>query len=135
VQAGECTARASTVAGAHPLGHVVVVKGPSTFPHSHAPNPAACKAEVIMQKIKEKATTNPAQPPAQLLRDGLLAVPPSVLSQLPERQSVNKVIRRERRKNLPPNPKSLEELQDVPNEYQKTLQGDQFLLMDRNSEI
>ena len=134
VRAGECTACAVTVATAHPLCHIVVVKGPTTALHSHVPNQAACKAEVIMQKIKGKAMTNPAQPPAQLLRDELSAVPPSVLSQLPERQNVNKAIRRERRKNMPPNPKSLEELQGVPNEYQKTLHGNQFLLLDRISD-
>ena len=35
---------------------------------------------------------------------------------------------------MPPNPKSLEELQGVPNEYQKTLHGNQFLLLDRISD-
>lgn len=83
-----------------------------------------------MQNLKMEAAANPAEPPSRLVRDALSTVSLGVLSQLPERENLRKAIRRERRKNLPPNQQSLDELQDIPDQYRKTLQGERFLLMD-----
>lgn len=49
--------------------------------------------------------------------------------QAAERRSY-KEINRTRQAVLPPNPKSLQELEDIPDEFQRTLNGDQFLLWD-----
>lgn len=53
-----------------------------------------------------------------------------VLAQLPERENLKKSIRRERNKNAPSNPKSLADLDDLPETYQRTVTGDNFLLYD-----
>lgn len=53
-----------------------------------------------------------------------------VLARLPSRENMKKQIRRERRKHLPPNPKSLDELGDLPEQYGRTFSGDNFLLYD-----
>lgn len=52
------------------------------------------------------------------------------MAKLPSRENLKKSIRRTRRKNLPPNPKTLAELGDIPEAYRRTLTGDNFLLFD-----
>ncbi len=44
-----------------------------------------------------------------------------VLPQLPEHQNLKKAMRRVCQKNLPTNPKSVADLHDLPEEYQKIL--------------
>lgn len=46
------------------------------------------------------------------------------------RENIKKSLRRERRKELPPEPQSLAELGVIPEKYRKTLAGDNFLLYD-----
>ena len=81
--------------------------------HSHPLNQDEFQAQEFVQKPKEQVEANSAQPPSQLVRDELAAVPLRVLSQLPEMESLRKAIQRERGKNLPPNPKSKPDLDDV----------------------
>ena len=121
----ECTARAITN---EPL---IIIKGPTESKHTHPPNQEECEAEVITQRIKRKAKEHPEQPPAQLIRDEIAGVSSDgVLSQLPDRELLRKMVRRTRRLNLPPNPKSLAELEELPQCYQQMLQGERFLLYD-----
>lgn len=53
-----------------------------------------------------------------------------VLAKLPERESLKRCARRERRKNAPANPKSIDDLEEIPELYRKTCDGDNFLLYD-----
>ena len=71
------------------------------------------------------------------MRAELASVSEGVLSQLPEREQLAKSMRRQRRANLPPNPKSLSDLASVPERFQQTLAGEKFLLFDtrRNLEF
>ena len=109
---------------------MVVLKGPCEAPHQHPPNSEAVRALEITNSLKRKAAENPAEPPSRILRTDLAAVPPEVLSLLPERESLRKAMRRIRRKNLPPNPRTLLELRTLPDKYQRTLTEEKFLLMD-----
>ncbi|KAK7593070.1 hypothetical protein V9T40_007822 [Parthenolecanium corni] len=93
-------------------------------------DPENCEAEVVLRHVKRKAEEHPEQSPAQLLRNVLADVPPDVLSQLPQREAMRKTIGRTRRQHLPPNPKSLDALLDLPQQYQQTLQGERFLSFD-----
>lgn len=129
VRGGTCSARAITINPASPAD-VVVLKGPTESKHSHPPNEEELQAEKITSKIKRKAAAHPEVPPAQVLRVELAGVSDGVLSQLPEREALKKQMRRERRKDLPPNPRSLSELGELPELYQKTLQGEKFLIFD-----
>ncbi len=41
-----------------------------------------------------------------------------------------------RHRNMPPNPRMLKELEDIPDQYQRTLQGEQFLMFNsRQTEV
>src|SRR6266576_5746658 len=115
---------------------VIVHKGPAESPHQHAPNQEEVRAAALTQNLKRKAAANPGQPPAQILHTELSQVGPDVLSQLPEREALAKAMRRERRQNLPTNPRSLLELNELPERFQYTLLNEKFLIYDsrRNEE-
>lgn len=71
-----------------------------------------------------------------MLRTELPKLPEGVISQSPERENLKKSMRRQRQRNLPPNPKSLAALQEIPERYRNTLTGETFLIYDslQNSE-
>ena len=125
----ECTARAVTIVNASD-GHIEVLKGPTDSTHSHPPDREEVAAEKITQGIKRKAATQPELRPAQLLRCELQGTSGSVLSQMPEQTALLRTIRRVRSTNSVPNPKSLADLGELPDEYQKTLLDEQFLMYD-----
>lgn len=133
VRKRECSARAITNEP-KPGEEVVIFKGPQDSVHTHAPNREETKAVVVTQDLKRKATEHPGQPPSQILRNELPSVSTAVLSQMPEREALNKAMRRARRKNLPPNPRSLGEMGAVPERFQRTLLGERFLIYDSREE-
>lgn len=53
-----------------------------------------------------------------------------MVAQLPERENLKKSMRRHRRRNLPPNPQSVQELDQIPDRYQVTLSDETFLIYD-----
>lgn len=126
LRSGECTARATTSVPTD-RGEVIVYR---QSPHTHAPSREAVAAEEILQKVKRKATEHPEQPPAQLLRSELGGVPDAVLSQLPDQVALAQSVRRARRRDLPANPTKLSALGELPEVFQKTLLGENFLLYD-----
>lgn len=123
----QCGARAITVTAA---GKVTVIKGPEKSPHTHPPNREFAEAEKIKVNLKRKATANPEEPPSRLIRNELAGVAAGVVAQLPERENLKKSVRIIRRKNLPKNPISLEDLPEITNQYSKTATGDKFLIYD-----
>ena len=129
----ECRGRAVT--NDPQEGQVVIVhKGPAESPHDHAPNWEEVRAAALTQNLKRKVAANPGQPPTQILRTKLAQVGPDVLSQLPEREALAKVMRRERRRNLPTNPRLLLELDELPERFKYTLLHEKFLIYDSRQE-
>ena len=57
------------------------------------------------------------------------------MAHLPERENFKKSIRRNRAENTPPNPRTLAELQEIPDLYQRTFGGDDFLQYDSKDQI
>ena len=122
----ECTGRAVTSDPAD--GEPVEVFKESV--HSHAPNVDENSAEQLAKSLKRKAEEHPEQPPAQLLCQELQGVEDKVLSQLPSQPALVRAMQRIRRKELPAAPRKLEDVGEIPERYQKTLVGEQFLLHD-----
>ncbi|KAJ8686222.1 hypothetical protein QAD02_022016 [Eretmocerus hayati] len=75
------------------------------------------ESEIVKSRIKRKAGEHPEEPPAWLLRTDLASVSEGVLCQLPEREALKKSLRRVRRRNLPPNPRALRELAELPERF------------------
>lgn len=70
------------------------------------------------------------QPPLYILQNELTNLRPDVLSQLPERENLKCLMHRHRRRDLPTDLKTIGDLGVIPNRYQKTLEGEQFLTFD-----
>ena len=132
-------------------GTVTVMKGPETSRHAHPPNHDEVAAEKIKFRVKARATERAT--PAVILQgicfscasvvicdyimpisiaEELAGASGRVLCHLPERENLKKAIRRKKRKDLPPNPNSLDELDDIPENLQVTSIGDRFLIYDSN---
>lgn len=87
-------------------------------------------AEIICNRLKQTAAAHLEQLPARIIRSELENVPVHILSQLPERHNLAKSMRKYRRRDLPANPKSLAELNDIPERFSNTLSGEKFLIHD-----
>ena len=122
-----CNARLVTVSTGRTL---LIRKGESPSDHkSHAPDPKEVKALHIMSSIRKEASKNPERPPFAVMRI-VQTADPAVQAQLPQIDSIRKTIQRERQKNLLPNPKTIQDLQKLPEKFRKTLVGDIFLIYD-----
>ncbi|KAK3919917.1 FLYWCH-type zinc finger-containing protein 1 [Frankliniella fusca] len=121
----ECSARAITK-GPPPDDARVTKAGD----HIHAPNREETAARAVVNDMKDVAARHPEMPPANIIREGLADVDDEVLSQLPQRVSLKRAINRKRQADLPRNPIALGDIRELPEEYQKTLGGEQFLLYD-----
>lgn len=121
---GECTARATTTI----VNNEIVVLRESE--HDHPPNKEEAQAQIHMLTLKRRAENPEAGLPSSMIRTELAGVSAGVLAHLPQTENLAKTIRRVKRSNLPPNPKSILDLTELPEEYQRTLSGDKFLLYD-----
>lgn len=128
VRARECSARAITLDVTQ--DPIVVIQGPDKSVHSHPPNQDAVKAMALVEELKTTAQSQPSLPPALLVRDTLSQATPRVLSQLPLRENLRQTVCRERRQNLPSNPKCIADLEQLPDEFTKTTLDEQFVLHD-----
>lgn len=123
----ECSARLTSTVDDE--GNIVVKKGGDVESHNHAPNPEEVQALKLLTSMTRQASEHPDEPPSRIMRR-LQDAPKSVLAQLPERENIRKQIQRERLKELPTNPTSIEDLQEIPDRYRMTKNGDNFLLYD-----
>ncbi|KAJ4443579.1 hypothetical protein ANN_05253 [Periplaneta americana] len=89
-------------------------------PQTHPPNHEETQAEYLLRAVEE----HPELHPARIIRSELCVVPSGFLAQLPKTENFKKCMRRERRSNLPPNPTTIDDLEDIPDRYQRTLMGD-----------
>jgi len=97
--------------------------------HTHAPNREEVEALKITCGVKRTASQHPEAPPAQILRR-LQDVPSRVLAELNGRENMRRQIRRVRLKDMPNNPTDIDDFQEIPEAFRKTIQGKQFMLYD-----
>lgn len=99
-------------------------------PHLHESDEAEIVVEEVVQRIKRKARSDPNTRPLQIIREELVTVNnEEVLMRLPERRHLYRNINRIQNAARPRNPMSLSEL-EIPDPYDKTMGGDQFLQFD-----
>ncbi|KAK3916426.1 Obg-like ATPase 1 [Frankliniella fusca] len=123
-----CTKRATTVT---PTGNSDTVEVLKHVDHpSHLPAPEEAAALKTYDKMKRTATEHPEAPPAQILRNALPQVASSTLVHLPLRESMKRTFNRRRQGSLPPNPKSLQDLGEIPADFRLTLGRKEFLIYD-----
>lgn len=130
----ECTARAiSSLTDDNTAPEIY--KGPQHAHHDCVPDPDRCQAEIIRYRLKQEGENHPERPPSRLVQDGLRNVPQRVIAKLPERDNLKRSIRKAKRRVLPPNPVTLNNLEDLPLKFKSTLTGDRFLIYDSKNDI
>ena len=122
----ECSARLVTFSTGR---NVFIRSGGAPQSHSHAPNPEEVQALRLMGSVKRAAADHPERPPSAVMRM-VQDAGPAVQAHLPSQECLRKNIRRERLRNMPSNPTTIEGLNEIPDQYRKTLVGDNFLLYD-----
>ena len=111
-----------------------VINARVTKEHQHAPSTEEGVAIGIRNSIKRRALDEPASNPGVLIREELADATAPTLVALPKRQTLRRMINRQRCSIRPANPRSLEDLQIV-EPYCKTLTGELFLLYDNQVEM
>ena len=98
--------------------------------HNHVANIAKLEARKVINNIKERATTS-REATHQIVSTASENIGPAVSGQLPSIVNMKQIVRRVRHEHQAPlaNPTSLEEL-EIPEPYNKTVTGDNFLLHD-----
>ena len=101
-----------------------------TCQHNHAPNPDQVRTQELVAGMKRRAVNHPEEPPARIIRDATFGQPEAVVVGLPQRETLRRQMNRARARSLPQNPKSLDELDVLPDEYRRTVGGMPFLVYD-----
>lgn len=122
----ECNARLTTLNTGRNL---LIRKGGAADSHNHAPNPEEVEALRIIGAIKREVNEYADRAPAAVMRIAVNASS-AVQAHLPEKDNLRKTIQRERTKQLPANPNSIQDLESVPDRFTKTLTGSTFLIYD-----
>ena len=95
---------------------------------NHAPDEDEIEAVIIV--TSSKTAEHPEAPPAQMIGAELQEVAKSTLSQILERRNLTKSIQRAKNKCVPPNPKSLDELEDLLEKYKLTASNENLFMYD-----
>ncbi len=90
--------------------------------HSHAPDWGRAKAEETVQNIKKAAATSRAST-ASVIQAKVSRVSDETAMRLPKFANLKKMVRRVKRRNLPPEPKDLAELEQIPRQFTTTVRG------------
>ncbi|CAB4418896.1 unnamed protein product [Rhizophagus irregularis] len=97
--------------------------------HSHAPE--ANRVDVIrtVNMVKETAASQTRDKPSQIIQNAVINMPQESYSYMPNREALRRQVSRVRNINMPPQPKSLQDI-DVPANLCVTLGGEEFLTKD-----
>lgn len=96
----------------------------------HAPDREFAAAERIEYNLKQVAVEDKAKGPSGILWNILDQTETGIIAHLPPRTNLCRSSRTAKRKTMPPNPTSIDLLQEVPEAFQQTLRGDRFLMWD-----
>ena len=75
-----------------------------TSGHTHAPKPEDALSKRLEQRMKRRATANPQEPPARIIRDELIGESDRVVVNLPQRESLRRTLNRRMAAIHPRNP-------------------------------
>ena len=94
--------------------------------HTHAPSQTEDEVTKVKSRIKRKATTT-LETPQQILGTELRIISEGAAASLPGVSTLRRNIRKARENfDTPPNPATREEIPELPEQYQLTLNGEQF---------
>ena len=98
--------------------------------HTHAPSQTEVEVTKVKSRIKRKATTT-LETPQQILGTELRNISEGAAASLPGISTLRRNIRKVRENfDTPPNPATREEIPELPEQYQLTVNGEQFMIFD-----
>lgn len=112
---------------------MTVIKGPGdSVVNTHAPNIGVQALQTQFDKRYQESydEDDPEMPPVQILCPELRAAPAEVLAEIPDRPNLRRHMTRVRLQNLLANPIRMSDLEEIPNQYTRTLDGSKLLLYD-----
>ena len=109
---------------------VLIRKGGTAASHAtHGPDPEEVTTLRIMGNMKRQAAEQVGRPLTAIMRQATEAIT-SVQARLPAAENIRKSLLYERAKDLPPNPTTIDELQELPDRFKRKLVGENFLIYD-----
>jgi len=90
--------------------------------HTHDPDWGSCKAAETVVAIKRAAETSRASTSA-IIQSKVARVSSETALKLPKIDSLKKAVRRVKRQHLPPEPKSLADLHEIPDKFRRNPDG------------
>lgn len=93
--------------------------------HNHAPEASRANVVQTLNTIKEAASSTNDRP-VQIIQNAVSNISQNSYSSLPNRQALRKQINRVRDKNMPSQPRSLQDI-NIPSNLRLTINGNQFL--------
>jgi len=84
----------------------------------------------VATEITAASKEDPGKGPTEIIESKIRDLPQQVVAKLPQRAALKRRINRVRQANFPQNPKTLEELGELPPEFRRTMKKDSFLLYD-----
>lgn len=104
--------------------------------HLHEPNFGKVEAKKFVSNLKNTAVENPSMLPSQILKDvNMSNVPEEVAAHLPSTHNIKQTLLRAKAKELPANPRTIEDLELIPRIFSVTKDtGDFFLPYDSSND-
>ena len=90
--------------------------------HLHAADPDYIQAMQVATEITEASKEDPGKGPTEIIESEIRDLPQEVVAKLPQRAALKRRINRVRQANFPQNPKTLEELGELPPEFRRTIE-------------
>lgn len=103
--------------------------GPDESQHNHPADHEEVQALRIVAAMKKKALDEPDVPPIQIT-SSINNIPASVLAHMPHPLAMVRTLQRNRATQFPTNPRTMDDLKEIPAKYRVTLADEDFLLYD-----
>ena len=100
-----------------------------TSEHNHHPNYGEAKAKLLISAVKRRAGEEPNLNPMHVTQDVLTQADSETLAALPKETSLKRAIQRVRREHQPALPRSITDLEEIPDSYSH-INGENWVLFD-----
>ena len=98
----------------------LILGGPHVSIHKHPSNVEKVQALKFTADLKRKAVDQPESAPVLILRNTMQNVSRGVLAEIPYGYNLGRSMKRQRLKDLPPNPVSMKDLTTIPEKFRYT---------------
>ena len=102
-----------------------IAKEPTTYVN-HDPDWGRVEAKECIEAMKDRARSS--RETSSIIQQGVIRTSSEANVMLPKKETIRRTFRSIRRENLPEEPANIEVIEDIPEIYKKTLDGQRWLL-------